>query len=423
MMKQIVILLLLLSICHFLSAQSQRAVLPVNIESDQSRWESPVYEVPLADVDPFLAYFLKWEGDPGEIQIRFSREGQIWTDWQSMPRDEHSPELPVSILGNTEAGMRYFQLHAARTQDTQIRISCHFYSPGKTTVVSERPVERPGGGRSCSDLVPTFTLRSEWCPAGNCHEMINPSFAGVTHLIIHHSAGSNQSGDWPAVVRSIWDFHVNGRGWSDIGYNWLVDPQGRIYQGRSKDAVGAHFCGNNTGTIGICMLGDFTKTAPQGEAIDALEQLLSWKLCENAIDPMAEVYHHSSGKMLPTVIGHRDGCATACPGDFFYPQLTGIRNTLALGPTTGVAEQHEQLSFQLFPNPNPGQFRILPAEESNGDLQVTVYDLLGQRVMGPVELNKSGFITLPATVTSGTYFLLLQSAEGKQGIKKVSVIR
>lgn len=402
-----------------IAAQTDRAIVNLGPGEFQANRQSSIREVPLKNVDPFLSYFLKWEGAPGEIEIRFSRNKEDWSDWQAMPRDEHSPDLPVSILGSTAARMRYFQVRCIDPSTSSFDIECHFYSPG-STINTSRPDRPEGGeGRSCSDLTPPLLSRSEWCPAGNCGEHSNPAFATPTHLVIHHSAGSNQSSDWPAVVRTIWDFHVNGRGWSDIGYNWLVDPEGRIYHGRSNDAIGAHFCGTNTGTIGICLLGDFTNEVPKAKALDALQELLSWKLCENGIDPLAEVYHASSGKVLPTVIGHRDGCATACPGDLFYPQIPDIRVVLAEGQTTAVRGRGEELPFQVYPNPSRGQFRIELPEDTPQEMNLVVYDPLGRRVHGPVALQAGRSISLDTDLPKGYCLLVLRNKQEITGIRKL----
>jgi len=177
----------------------------------------------------------------------------------------------------------------------------------------------------CPCTLPTFQDRADWCPNGDCPEITNPTITNVTHLIVHHSAGTNVSSNWAGVVRSIWDYHVNTNGWDDIGYNWLIDANGVIYQGRGDNVQGAHFCGQNGNTVGLCVLGDFTNTQPTSDATDALTKLLAWKSCDIEADPTTSSTHASSGLNLDNISGHRDGCATSCPGDSFYPQIAGIR--------------------------------------------------------------------------------------------------
>lgn len=410
--------LLLLITTGPLLGQSSRTIVPATLNAQQS----PTYEIPITEEGPFLSYFLTWGGPATQSHIRFSTDGRTWTDWQRMPRDEHAPDLAMSTLGSTSLSMRFFQLAYLSPKDAHGAINCHFYNPGQTERLFSATVPADAAGRSCSDLAQPYLQRSEWCPAGNCAEHPNPAFATVTHLVIHHSAGTNQSNDWPAVVRAIWDYHVIGRGWSDIGYNWLIDPNGQIYEGRSKDVIGAHFCGTNTGTIGICMLGDFTEKAPEAEAIAALKKLLSWKACENAIDPLTEVFHASSEKMLPTVIGHRDGCATACPGDLFYPLLPEIRTTLNADSTTPVHDQSAEAIFQVFPNPGRRNFQINLPEDTTGPVSCRLYDMNGQLVVGPILLNQNQKLALDRVLPTGTYLLVLHAANSYIGAKKLSIL-
>jgi hypothetical protein len=167
-----------------------------------------------------------------------------------------------------------------------------------------------------------------WCPSGDCPEDATPAFTDVTHLIVHHSAGSNSASDWAAVVRSIYDFHVFSNGWDDIGYNWLVDPNGVIYQGRGDNVRGAHFCGTNSNTMGVCMMGDFTSVLPATAAVSSLEDLLAWKVCDIGVTADGTALHNGSGQNLMHISGHRDGCSTACPGDLFYPTLSDVRDSV-----------------------------------------------------------------------------------------------
>ncbi|MCB0638468.1 MAG: N-acetylmuramoyl-L-alanine amidase, partial [Lewinella sp.] len=200
--------------------------------------------------------------------------------------------------------------------------------PG-TSGLATLPASPAAGPLDCPCPQPTFKDRLGWCPSGDCTEHPNPEMTEVTHLIVHHSAGANSASDWDAQVRLIWDFHVNGNGWDDIGYNWLIAPTGQLYQGRGDNIRGAHFCGHNSNTMGVCVMGNYTDIIPTAAALTTLEGLLSWKACDRDIDVLGEGYHPSSGFVVPYVAGHRDGCATACPGDSFYPLLPALREGIA----------------------------------------------------------------------------------------------
>src|SRR5262249_28078524 len=152
----------------------------------------------------------------------------------------------------------------------------------------------------------------------------------VTQLIVQHTAMGNEApdSDWPAIVRDIWNFHVFKRGWADIGYNYLIDPNGVIYEGRSggDNVTGAHFSGVNAGTMAVALLGDFTNEAPAAEALKSLKEILAWKCDQRDLDPESRSLHEASQLILNTISGHRDGPKpTECPGERLYLSLPAIR--------------------------------------------------------------------------------------------------
>jgi hypothetical protein len=177
---------------------------------------------------------------------------------------------------------------------------------------------------------PPVVTRTEWgCPDGLITTHGSLSYTTVTHLIVHHTAMGVEApdSDWPALVRSIWNFHVFERGWADIGYNYLIDPNGVIYEGRSggDDVIGAHFSGVNAGTMAVALLGDFTDAAPTIDALNSLKEILAWKCNQRGLDPEGRSLHEASQFILNTISGHRDGPkATECPGEALYLLLPAI---------------------------------------------------------------------------------------------------
>jgi hypothetical protein len=286
--------------------------------------------VGLEAITPFLAYQVRWETmtpqNPAKslLKIRFSPDRKGWSEWEDLEPDPHSTfEAPLNIsqIQFQDKKARFFQLKKIEHVDLK-SLRFHFFSPGDTPPRDpNRPEQITGDRLQCPCIEPAFEGRDDWCPSGNCPTIANPVITTVTHLIVHHSAGVNVSSDWAAVVRSIWNGHVNGNGWDDIGYNWLIDPKGVLYEGRGDNVRGAHFCGNNTGTMGVCVLGNFTSIQPSPAARDRLAELLSWKCCEENLDPLDFAFHGSSGLNLFHISGHRDGCSTACPGDAFLSHI------------------------------------------------------------------------------------------------------
>jgi len=178
--------------------------------------------------------------------------------------------------------------------------------------------------------LPEYIDRVKWGGSLNLTNSAPRTPTTVTHLIVHHSAGQNTSSDFAAVVRSYYILHTQTNGWTDIGYNWLIDRNGVLYQGRafdvngSIDVVGAHLGGGNTNTMGVCLIGDFTSVQPTAESILQLRNVLAWKANDRKIDVRSR-QSHTLGNLF-TISGHRDGVATECPGNSFYPRLPEIRN-------------------------------------------------------------------------------------------------
>jgi hypothetical protein len=151
-------------------------------------------------------------------------------------------------------------------------------------------------------------------------------------------------------VRAIYAFHTRSRGWADIGYNFLVDAQGRVYEGRyarayapgetptgedetGRGVIGAHAKGFNQGSMGFSLLGDFSRDrGPTAAQADGLVQALAWKAAARRIDPYgSDPYTGANGatRRFPNISGHRDVGDTACPGDRLYEQLPDLRRRVA----------------------------------------------------------------------------------------------
>lgn len=304
-------------------------------------FESQAIQTNLQDVAPFLSVALKWQAsgithhhDDIELQIRTSEDAQNWEEWQSIHTDGHAPVKKDTYFGELmyfDENTKFIQSRITLKNTSVIfkKLEIHLYNPGKTPPVKTGQKQNHSKSdlsqSSCPCDQPDYLSRDKWCPAGNCPPGSNPVSTSPTHLIVHHSAGSNTSSDWAAVVRSIWNYHANVNGWDDIGYNWVIDGNGVVYEGRGDGIRGAHFCGNNSGTQGNCLLGNFTDTQPSSAARDKVVELLAWQACQYEIDPVASAYHSASGFSFNGVAGHRQGCSTACPGDSFYPQMGSVR--------------------------------------------------------------------------------------------------
>jgi flagellar hook assembly protein FlgD len=158
-------------------------------------------------------------------------------------------------------------------------------------------------------------------------------------VIVHHTATPNTytPDQAAAIVRGIDVYHVKTNGWNDIGYNFLVDRFGRVYEGRyggiTRNVIGAHALGFNTGSVGIAVIGNFMTAKPPPAAIQSLERLIAWRLDLAYVDPVSTLTYVSNGSerwragtavTLRAVSGHRDTGSTSCPGTYLYSQLDSI---------------------------------------------------------------------------------------------------
>ncbi|MEL6636186.1 MAG: N-acetylmuramoyl-L-alanine amidase [Bacteroidota bacterium] len=423
MKKQLLCSILLLASALLMAQKSERQVLALDAPGDQlDVWHS----IPLR-ADPFLAFSVTWESLVKQsLFYRFANDDRT-QNWQSLPRDAHGENL-VSELQFVAADWTRVQIRSSAPEELRT-LKLHFYSPGRSEL-SAQAVHPSATLSACRCMTPDFRQREDWCPTGNCTPHPNPQATSVTHLIVHHAASTNASSDWAGVVRSIWDFHVNTNGWDDIGYNWLIDPNGVVYEGRGNDIQGAHFCGRNSGTAGFCMLGNFNTTEAQPAAVESLVEMLAWKNCDRDLDPLATTFHNSSARNLPVIAGHRDGCSTECPGNLFYPTFSVLRGAVkayldgACQTTALSGAEPELTAIRLAPNPSPrNQHHIQLAFSGayRGPFRIHLYQATTARVLRSWRLNKngshwSGPIELEG-LASGLYLLQIQTPTGSQTLK------
>jgi len=178
---------------------------------------------------------------------------------------------------------------------------------------------------------PPMVSRAGWGAAAQtqCDTPMDPTTLAV---VIHHTAGSNvyTAAEAPGIVRGIQAYHMS-LGWCDIGYNFLVDQYGTIYEGRAGGidlpVHGAHAAEWNDDTVGVSFMMNSETAQPTAAALSSAEQLIAWKLASNYRDPLGTVT--IAGKTLPTIFAHRDVIATACPGANIYARMDEIRQAVA----------------------------------------------------------------------------------------------
>jgi N-acetylmuramoyl-L-alanine amidase len=286
---------------------------------------------------------LHWQG-PGKVSFRTRSLAGRWSAWRAAaPEAEDGPD-PRSAerarrgrwkLGNPywtgpSDGIQY------RLRGRVTRLRAHYvWSP-----VDAAP-PRTIAGTTAPEIVTRFAWRaSESIRRGG------PRYAHTLRFaVVHHSAGSNSytRAQSAAIVRGIQLYHVRGNGWDDVGYNFLVDKYGQVFEGRfggtERNVIGAHAQGFNTGSVGVALLGNYDSAALTAEARSALVRLLAWRLDVAHVDPLQVLSMPSGGNpryptgvpvLLRPISGHRDVGFTSCPGSIVYGQLNLLARAVSL---------------------------------------------------------------------------------------------
>jgi hypothetical protein len=227
--------------------------------------------------------------------------------------------------------------------------------------------------RAASAAQPNVLRRADWGADESLRfnssgtEVWPSAYYPVQKIIVHHTATQNNDPDPAATIRAIYYYHAVTEGWGDIGYNFLIDESGRVYEGRhtidyppgasptEEDANGnvvtaAHTQGFNSGVVGIALLGTLSTQDATPAARSALEHLLAWEADRHSIDPQGSSLYTNpvSGvqKVFPNIAGHRDLAATECPGGTFYATLPTIRSDVA----AMLAPQSPSFSLSVSPS-------------------------------------------------------------------------
>ena len=213
--------------------------------------------------------------------------------------------------------------------------------------VSAAPVALPVAAplsTTANGLPVPVTTRAEW-GANASYMSWDPYYASAGHVVVHHTAGTNNYSSWQSasIVRGIYYYHAVTLDWGDIGYNFLVDKYGTVFEGRSgsvaapagRMSVGAHARGVNTGTMGLSMMGDYSSISPSDAQLNAVGKMAGWFLNRAGISDAngwaglhvwtTERYQAGSTISMPRILGHRDVGYTSCPGNVGYSKLGTIR--------------------------------------------------------------------------------------------------
>ncbi|HVN12134.1 MAG TPA: peptidoglycan recognition protein [Kineosporiaceae bacterium] len=319
-----------------------------------------VLTAPLTGTGPFDLVAVSWAAPvPGAtVRVRVRQNGD-WTGWQQIDEDDDGPDRPPAGRPGATA-----PLLTAGADGVQVLIDTPTGAAPAGLAVDlvaggSAPADTASGAGSvaasaaAATTEPTIVTRQEWGADERLvtgTPVVDPT---VRALFVHHTATTSTYTPAQAFaqIRAIYAFHTQVRGWSDIGYNFLVDRFGRVFEGRrgSIDAaiLGAHTGGFNSESLGVAVLGTYTDAPVSPAATDALTDVLAWKAAQYGINPIANVRLTSAGGpytahpagervKIAGISAHRDVGATECPGDALYAQMAALRRAVAARMTPGL---------------------------------------------------------------------------------------
>ena len=307
------------------------------------------------------------------VQVRTEKDG-AWSEWiDAEYHDEHAPNVGSPEVQNKEdrpgtdavviGDVDRVQMRAeTRDGSTPPELELALIDPGAGTTAMAAPAidtsKLPdpasatqaaadpsganqyvgsGGARDTAVLSamkiaarPYIYSRAQWGANERMRDQSPPSYGTVKTGFIHHTVNANNytAAQVPALIRGIYAYHTQSRGWRDIGYNYLVDRFGRIWEGRhggvARAVVGAHTLGYNEVSFAMSAIGNYDIASPPRPVLKAYARLFAWKL--SLYDIRADASRlYVKNRYLAAINGHRDTGQTACPGQYLYAKIPYIR--------------------------------------------------------------------------------------------------
>jgi|GEM_PF-1155680 len=324
------------------------------------------------EADDFQSVAASWPvgQDAPKLQVRFRGADGSWGEWTELVDDGAGPDAGQQDMSQVRAGTDtvFFgnadavqiatlgEVPDALPNDSVdvalVGSPSPVLVPNTTTDVAVAgaddlsvvdAVYRPGTAsvQQVADINSKVITRATW--GARPPSVSWPVAPTVRHIVVHHTAGSNAYSTQAQAMQQIrndQEYHQKTRGWADIGYNFIVDKWGNIYEGAAGSLdgaqVGAHTAGFNTGSAGVSMLGDYMTLTPPDEMLRAVAALAEWRLTSYGVRADGEVTltaNSSNTKGWPvgkqitakTISAHRDLGSTDCPGDQGYAQMDKIR--------------------------------------------------------------------------------------------------
>lgn len=333
-------------------ANARTRVTPDGIAPDAA---GGVYTTAPRQVAQFSDVLVAWRATVPQsatlhVYVRASDDGANWTPWGEVEEshdmfDERDP-LDMHWGSPVFAGLaNWWQIQVQFDPAPDGALPVLHALRVDTVDVGALPEQPVAAADTQGIAKPPVVSRTGWGSGDGQGSRVAPAYYPVRHMVVHHTVDPNSltssEGWWGDRVRAIWSFHTFSRGWGDVGYNYLIAPNGQIFEGRAggDNAVGFHDTGNY-GSMGVAMIGTYASVPPSSSAQNSLVDILAWKASQRGIDPLGSSYYYgcdisrycgNAGAVTPNIAGHRQVANnpagyTSCPGDDLASILPSIRS-------------------------------------------------------------------------------------------------
>jgi hypothetical protein len=271
---------------------------------------------------------------PAHAEIRGRRRGGPWTRWAHLDSGaDHAPDGAGPRRATEPAWL-------GKVDELQVRVKGGLAGLHVHAVAVDGKAEPVARAAQTAAPFP-ITPRSAW-GADSVPPRADPAYGVVQLAFVHHTVTANgyASTDSAGIVLGICRYHRDANGWNDIGYNFLVDSYGQVFEGRAggvdQAVIGAQAQGYNSNSTGVAVIGTHDVVPVSDMTLGALAVLIGWKLAIHGVTPTGQVVVTSAGGSanrypagtpvtFERISGHRDGDTTGCPGATLYGQLPALR--------------------------------------------------------------------------------------------------
>jgi len=319
----------------------------------------PVVLTKAMDTNDFNLVGVNWDAgtvkasDVG-VLVRV-REAGTWSEWNVLASNEDGPDVNTAEGRASRHRAGTEPLLTGMADGVQVRVDTadgiapaglqvSLIDPGTSPGDAALDAVMPPAMASAATTAPAMITRAEW---GADETLAKPAERNATLkvMFVHHTATTNDYAGTAAAaaqIRSIYAYHTKVNGWADIGYNFLVDNAGTIFEGRRHSidelVMGAHTEGFNRDTMGVSGLGNYDIAAPPAAMMASIGRVAAWKLGPQGVNPSGQttltsaggptsIYPLGTAVVVNTVAPHNEVGKTACAGRYLNAQMATIRAT------------------------------------------------------------------------------------------------